>query len=207
MSISAFAQDEVNLNPFPGVRQGLFLLPQYVAVSGIRIDYEIMTGNGEHWIVIAPQIYSNSNGYDQFDSFDGLGLNVYYKKFLSYSRQQNQNGTSRTNIYFSAGPTVQYFNMKSIEEIPEEFVEDGVSYIRFNSQEHSTKIYRLGVDANFGMQFIFNQFSLDFFGGVGIRFALDENGNTMEYFNDYWTDFGYSGILLTGGIRFGLMFE
>ena len=156
-------------------------------------------------MVFAPQFYTNSNGYDQFDSFNGFGLNTYYKKFLSHSRSMNKNGTSRTNIYFSTGPVFQYFNMKSEEEIPEEFVENGVEYIRFNAQEYATKIYRLGADANFGLQFIFDRFSLDLFGGIGLRFALDEDGRTMEYFDDYWTDFGYSGVILTGGIRFGFM--
>jgi hypothetical protein len=57
--------------------------------------------------------------------------------------RQNRNGTSKTNIYFSGGPVFQYFKMKELEQIPEEFVEDGITYIRFNSQSHSTKIYRL----------------------------------------------------------------
>ena len=205
LSISVAAQEAESADSFPGFKQAVFILPQYAIVSGIRVDYERKLKGGKNWIVFAPQLYANRNGYDRFDSFNGFGLNAYYKKFLSHSRSLNQNETSRTNIYFSTGPVFQYFNMKSIEEIPEEYVEDGVEYIRFNSQEHSTKIYRVGADANFGMQFIFNRFSLDFFGGIGIRFALDEDGKTMEYFNDYWTDFGYSGILLTGGIRFGFI--
>ena len=207
ISFSALAQEIEKIDPFPGFRQSIFIVPQYVAVSGIRIDYERKLKNGEDWLVVAPQLYSNNNGYDQFDSFSGLGLNAYYKMFLSHSRKLNKNETSRTNVYFATGPVFQYFNMKSIEEIPEEFVEEGVSYIRFNSQEHSTKIYRLGADANFGMQFIINRFSLDFYGGVGVRFALDENGETMDYFNSYWVDFGYTGILLTGGIRLGFLLQ
>jgi hypothetical protein len=144
---SSWSQDEEDSNHFAEFRQCIFLLPQYVAVSGIRIDYERKFDGGKYWMVFAPQMYSNSNGYDQFDSFTGFGLNAYYKKFLSHSMRQNRNGTSKTNIYFSGGPVFQYFKMKELEQIPEEFVEDGITYIRFNSQSHSTKIYRLGADA------------------------------------------------------------
>ena len=205
MNTSVKAQGAEDIDPFSGINHALFILPQYAAVSGIRVDYERKLKNGRNWMVFAPQYYSNNNGFDQFDSFNGLGLNMYYKKFLSHSQRRNRNETSRTNIYFSTGPVFQYFNMKSTEEIPEQFFEDGIEYIRFNAEEHSTKIYRIGADATFGMQFIFDRFSLDFFGGAGLRVALDENGETMDYFNEYWVDFGYSGILLTGGIRLGFI--
>lgn len=208
LSVQNLSAQSLNSDdPFPGFRQSVFLVPQYVALSGIRVDYEHKLGNGQQWLVLAPQFYSDRNGYESFDSFTGIGLNAYYKKFLSHSIRVNDNGLHRTNVYFATGPVFQNFWMQSTEEVPEEYLDNGVNYIRYNQSEVKTKIFRTGVNADFGVQYIFDRFSIDFYGGVGIRFAFDDNGNIMVFFNDYWTDFGYTGFLLDGGIRLGFMMK
>lgn len=192
---------------FPGIGQAVFLVPQYVALSGIRVDYERKFGKGQHWLVLAPQFYSDHNGYESFDRFTGIGLNAYYKKFLSHSIKVNDNGLHQTNVYFATGPVFQKFWMQSIEEVPEEYMDNGVVYIRYNQSDVDTGIIRAGLNADFGIQFIFDRFSIDFYGGVGVRFAFDEEGKIMDFFNDYWTDFGYTGFLLDGGLRLGFMMK
>jgi hypothetical protein len=124
---------------------------------------------------------------------------------LSHSVKVNGNGLPRTNAYFATGPAFQYFSMRSTEEVPEEYIDNGIAYIRYNPKEVSTRINKAGLNADFGVQFIFDRFSLDFFSGVGVRFAFDESGEIMDYFNEYWLDFGYTGFLLNGGIRLGFM--
>ncbi len=203
----AMAQQIGNVDPFPGVSQAVFILPQYVAVSGIRVDYEFKLGSGQHWIVMAPQFYSEQNGYESYDSFKGLGLNAYFKKFLSHSVRMNDNGLHRTNVYFATGPVFQKFWMQSTEEVPEEYLDNGITYIRYNLSEVKTGIFRTGLNADFGVQYIYDRFSIDLYGGVGVRVAFDKNGDIMDFFNEQWIDFGYTGFLLNGGIRFGFMMK
>ncbi len=202
-----FAQENEDSDPFPGFSQALSIVPQYAAISGIRVDYERKLKSGTDWLLFAPQFYSDKNGYDDFDSFSGLGMNVYFKKFIAHARSTNSNGLPRVNIYFSAGPTFQYFDLKSTEEVPEEYMEDGVTYIRFNSEDVSSKIYKIGVNTDFGIQFIFDRFVLDLYTGMGVRFAQDGEWKTAEILNDYWVEPGYSGVLLDGGIRFGFIMK
>jgi hypothetical protein len=205
--ITAEAQETEGSDPFPEFSQAISIVPQYAAISGIRFDYERKLKNGANWLLFAPQFYSDQNGYNDYDKFSGFGMNVYFKKFIAHGRNTNSNGLSRVNVYFSAGPTFQYFDLKSVEEVPEEYVENGVAYIRFNSQDVSSKIYKIGGNSDFGLQFIFDQFVLDLYAGMGIRFAMDNDGKTAESLNDYWVEPGYSGILLDGGVRFGFMLK
>lgn len=194
-------------DPFPNLNHALFIVPQYVALSGMRFDYEQKLKNGKKWLVLSPQFYADRNGFEQFEKMSGVGFNAAYKKFLSHSTKVNDNGVPRTNVYFSTGPLFQYFSLTGPEEYPEIFVEDGIEYIRFNTQDVTTTIYRAGVNVDFGLQFVFGQFSLDLYSGVGMRMAFDKNWRLMDNYNDYWTDLGYTGFLLNGGVRLGLMFR
>jgi len=201
--IKSYCQPGDAEDHFEGFRNAVSILPQYVSLSGLRIDYERKLNKHNQWLVIGPQYYSDKNGYDVYNKLSGAGLNAYFKIFLSQSQKKNENGLSRSTVYFSSGPTFQYFNLTSVEEVPEEFTENGTTYIRFNPRDFHTKIYKMGANADFGFQFAFDRFIFDLYLGMGIRFALDENGKEMDYFNDEWLDFGYSGILLDGGLRFG----
>lgn len=200
---TGYAQTDQPPDEFEGFKNTISIVPQYVAISGIRIDYERKLNSGNTWLVIAPQLYVDNNGYDNFDQLTGFGMNAYYKMYLFHSKKKNTNGLSRTTLYFSAGPTYQHLNLVATEEVPYETVELGITYTRFASAEVTTRVNKIGGNADFGMQFAFGRFLLDFYAGIGIRYAIDENGNMMEYHNYGWLDFGYSGILLDGGIRLG----
>lgn len=202
-----FAQNDVPTDPFEGFSHAVLIVPQYAAISGMRIDYERKLKNGNKWIVFSPQFYLDNNGYDAYDKLKGLGLNVYYKKFLHYSNRKNSNGLARTTLYFSTGPTYQYFSLSVTEQVSSEFTEDGVTYYGFSENEVKTPISRFGANADFGLQIAFSSFILDFYGGIGVRYAVDENGNTVDFFNDNWTDLGYSGFLLDGGVRLGIFIK
>ena len=196
------AQNTVEEN-FAGFKQAFSIVPQYAAIYGIRVDYERKLKNGNPWIQFSPQLYLANNSYEEFDELSGMGMNVYYKKYLSLSKAKNDNGMSRSSVYFSTGPTFQYFNLVNVEEVPQEFTENGVTYIQFNPDDVSTKIYKLGANADFGVQFTSGQFFLDFYGGIGMRYSIGGGGVNIENYQDYWFDFGYTGILLDGGIRLG----
>lgn len=199
----SYSQSDQLIDEFEGFNNAISIVPQYAAISGIRIDYERKINSGKQWLLFAPQVYLDNNGYNGFDQITGFGMNAGYKMFLSHSAKKNSNGLSRTSLYFSVGPTFQHFNLIKTEELPYESVEQGITYIRFNSGEVSTGINKLGASALFGMQFTFELFILDLYTGVGIRYAMDENGKMMKNYNDYWIDFGYSGIIIDSGIRLG----
>lgn len=198
-----FSQTDQPVDEFVGFNNTIAIVPQYAAISGIRIDYERKIKSGKQWLQLAPQIYLDNNGYSNIDQLTGFGMNAYYKLYLSHSKKKNTNGLSRTTLYFSAGPTFQHYNLINTEEIPYESVELGISYIRFASGDVTTKINKIGGNVNFGMQFAFERFILDLYTGIGIRYAMDENGKLMDDYNNDWLDFGYSGILLDGGVRLG----
>lgn len=196
-------QEESVADPFDGFKQAVSIIPQYAAISGIRIDYERKLKNGSKWVLFAPQLYLDNNGYQNYDKVKGIGLNVFYKKYLHFSERKNKNGLSRTTVYFSTGPTYQYYSLSTIEQMPTEFIEDGITYLGFSEQEEKTPINKIGANADFGLQFAFSSFILDLYGGVGIRYAIDQNGDMVDFFNDSWVDYGYSGFILDGGVRLG----
>ncbi len=203
-----FAQDISPEDPFPKYQRALSFLPQYVGIYGIRMDYERKLANGAHWLVFAPQYYyGQTDGLEWYDELKGAGLNTYFKKFVYHYGKLNYNKLFRTNIYVQAGPTFQYFNLKSSEQYPEEYRENGVTYIRFNTQDINTKVYKVGLNIDFGMQFMFDQFLMDFYLGIGYRHAFD-NHNILETDSEsYWLDPTYTGVLLDGGVRFGFMMK
>lgn len=197
-----FAQSSVESGGAEIPKNAVSIVPQYAAISGIRIDYERRM-KGDNWLLFAPQLFVNQTGNNDYDQMTGFGMNLYYKLFLSRSKKKNATGFSRTNIYFSAGPAYQYFSLTNLEEVPETFTENGITYIGYTSGEVTTRINKFGANADFGLQFAFERFILDLYGGVGIRYAVDQNGHLMDRYDNGWLNFGYSGILLDGGVRFG----
>lgn len=184
-------------------KNAIAIVPQYATIAGFRIDYERRIKNNDKWLLFAPQLYLNKGNLEGYEEMTGYGMNVYYKQFLFHSNNKNSNNISKTNIYFSIGPTFQHFSLTDVEELPVEFIQDGVTYIRFTSGEVITRINKIGANANFGLQFTFGLFILDIYTGIGIRYAFDEDGHLTDIHNSQWVDYGYSGMLLDGGIRFG----
>ncbi len=133
-------------------------------------------------------------------------MNIYYKQFLSHSEKKNSSGSSRTNAYFSVGPTYQRFNLVNVERIPVEFTENGIKYVRFEDNDIVTIVNKFGGNINLGLQFAFGKFLFDVYGGVGFRYSVDAEGNNFEQDSGYWVSFGYSGFLFDGGLRLGYYF-
>lgn len=201
---TSFGQADEPTDQFDGFKNTLAIVPQYAAISGIRIDYERKFKGGNHWLLVSPQVYVDNSPYFEYDQLTGFGMNIYYKYFLHYSNQKNSNGMSRTTVYCAAGPTYQRYKLKGPEQVPFEFTENGVTYIGFKTVDGATVYRKYGGNVNFGLQFAFERFLLDLYAGIGIRYTIDENGNMAEIFNDGWLDIAYSGILLDGGVRLGI---
>ncbi len=182
---------------------GLGFVPQYAISNGFRIDLDFRLNNKNHWLTVAPQMYLSSkpNLNWDYNSMTGAGLELQHKIFL-------QQELKDINPYFSYGPVFNYFSVKEDGLVANEFIENGNQYIGLEENEIINRIYKFGGNLIFGLHFIImNNFYLDGYIGTGIRFSFDDQTNGLHnYYNDWWGDMGYSGTLIVGGIRFGVLF-
>jgi len=212
------AQDSTALKPTqPVLKNAIALLPQYALYRGIRVDIERRLKSGDHWLVFANQFYLdvenntyyyNEGDYGDYESMLGVGLNVYFKTIVFKSRKINAiSGLPRQSIYLQAGPNFQYFSLQNEEEVATPFTDvNGTTYFQFNLETVSKPIYRFGALANAGWQLAFDRFLFDLYIGMGIKYSLDGDGNLIKDSNSQWVRPTFSGILLDGGLRFGLFF-
>lgn len=171
-------------------------VPFYLVTNGIRIDFDTKIKEN-HWLQLAPQFYLREHGDNdpgdyynnrRFSNLLGAGLHVYHKVYMNKE-------FTRLNPYMSYGATWQYFNLKYNEAL-------------FNNEiERYSEINKVGGDAIVGFIFVLNNFiALDFYGGVGYRFSfLHSDANSPEKFNEFYTDYGYKGNLITTGVRISFL--
>ena len=196
----------------------LSIVPQYAFYHGMRFDYERRIKNTDQWIVLAPQIFSDASsnnwrnnggnvGYSSYLSMSGVGINAYYK-FAAYKSTNfnTRSGLPRHILYVAAGPNFQYFSLKNIEEVPYPFIEDGITYYRFELEEVKKPVYRVGLIANMGWQLTFDRFALDLYFGLAIKYSMDGNGELINDPFAEWVDPAYTGVLLDGGVKVGFFF-
>ena len=193
----------------------LAIVPQYAILDGIRIDYAKRLKNKNQWLVFAPQFYSDLNGYGwypgsyygAYQTMTGVGINTYYQFVVFKSAKKNLSSKiSRQSVYFSFGPSFQYFSLQNLEEVASPFVEDGVTYYRFSLEQVRKPVYRVGGIADVGYQLAFDRFLLDLYVGVQVKYSMDGNGQLIEGYYTDWTEVTYSGILLDGGVKLGFFF-
>ena len=182
---------------------GLGIVPQYAAVNGMRMDFDIRLSDRNHWLVLAPQMYlvnENANRYREYNSMTGAGMELQHKIYLNKNEKT-------VNTYFSYGPVFNYFSIKDNGLLPNDFSENGANYIGLIEGEMTTRIFKTGGNAIFGIQFLLDNLYLDIYAGTGIRFSYDNKTSGLhKHYNDWWGEMGYSGTLMTGGIKLGVMF-
>lgn len=111
------------------------------------------------------------------------------------------------NPYFSYGPVFNYFSVKDDGLTAQNYEDEGGNYIQLTESEMTTNIYKIGGNVIFGLQCLIDNFYIDFYAGTGMRFSYDNKTSGLHsYYNDWWGDMGYSGTLMVGGFRFGVMF-
>lgn len=180
---------------------GIGVVPQYAFSGGSRIDLDFRLKKPGHWLVVAPQFYMNSNSslnWD-FEELIGAGIELQHKIFL-------HDRPIPKGAYLAYGPVFQYFSIKDQGLEAYSFDEGGVEYIGLNEELVQTNIYKFGGNLIFGLQTVVSEyFYLDLYIGTGVRLSFDDRTSGLHgYYNDWWGDFGYSGTLLVGGIRFGI---
>ena len=182
---------------------GLGIVPQYAISNGFRVDLDFKLNDKNHWLVVAPQLYisSRTNLDWDYNSMVGTGVELQHKIYLKKEQAQR-------NVYFAYGPVFNYFSVKDDGLTAREFVENGGNYIGLVEDEMTTAIYKIGGNLIFGIQFIIlENFYLDSYIGTGMRFSFDNQTTGLHnYYNEWWGDMGYSGTLMVGGFRFGVLF-
>ena len=182
---------------------GIGVVPQYAISNGMRIDLDFRLNDKNHWLVVAPLVFiSNESNLDwDYNSMVGAGIEIQHKIFLSRPFK-------KVNPYFSYGPVFNYFSVKDDGLTAREFTEDGGNYFGLAEDEITTRIFKMGGNLIFGLHyFVMDNLYVDTFIGTGIRFSFDDQTTGLHgYYNEWWGDMGYSGTLMVGGFRFGVMF-
>jgi hypothetical protein len=182
---------------------GVGMVPQYAFSNGARIDFDIRLSEKGHWLVLAPQLYiSNGNsGLWDYDRLSGTGLDLQHRIFLRHTPEP-------MGVYMAYGPVIQFFSVRDQGLEAYGFKEGDDNYIGLNEKMIRTNIFKLGGNLIFGYQTVLNEsLYLDFYLGTGIRFSYDNRKTGLHsYYNKSWVDLGYSGTLMVGGFRLGLMF-
>lgn len=181
---------------------GLSLVPQYAISNGMRIDLDFKLNDKNHWLVAAPQFYFRQNPTTwDYNSMYGLGIELQHKIYLKREFKY-------VNPYLAYGPVFNYFSVNDDGYSAYGFTENGTNYIGLEDGEMNTKIFKTGGNVIMGIHyFLLDRLFVDFYLGAGIRFSFDDKTSGFhENYNDWWGDLGYSGTLMTGGFRFGVMF-
>lgn len=183
--------------------------PQYTFMNGFRIDLDFkINDNQNHWLVIAPQFYLKQESNDTYyynywydDNYWGVGTDLLYRIYVA-------EGSKAKGAYFSPGLTFQYFRIDGEMYQVEPFIDAGTSYFYLVEGKTKSSLFKTGPNILLGYQFNINKkLYVDFYGGIGFRLSFDNrDGDIKRYYNDWWGDIGYSGILLNGGIRAGVVF-
>jgi len=178
------------------------LVPFYAISNGMRVDLDIRLNDKNQWLVLAPQVYvsNNSNFNWDYNSMSGVGIELQHKIFIDRN-------IKKVNPYFSYGPVFNYFSVKDDGLTAQNYEDEGGNYIQLTESEMTTNIYKIGGNVIFGLQCLIDNFYIDFYAGTGMRFSYDNKTSGLHsYYNDWWGDMGYSGTLMVGGFRFGVMF-
>jgi hypothetical protein len=182
---------------------GIGMVPQYAFSNGTRIDFDVRLSEKGHWLIVAPQLYisSGASGLWDYDRLFGTGLDLQHRIFL---RQK----PDPLGAYLAYGLVFQHFSVRDQGLEAYGFKEGDDNYIGLNEKMIRTNIFKFGGNLIFGYQTVLSEsLYLDFYLGSGIRFSYDNRKTGLHsYYNKSWVDLGYSGTLMVGGFRLGLMF-
>ncbi|MFP4526866.1 MAG: hypothetical protein ACLFNL_10805 [Bacteroidales bacterium] len=184
-------------------QSSLGFTPQYLINQGLSIEWEKRLDTNNNWLKLSSQFYfdERSNQSMNYEELSGLGIEAHHKMYLLPDK-------IGSGPYLSYGLLYQYFELKYADNDWTSYTEDGLDYTEYKRSLHSQWIHKTGVNLLLGYQLIrFNRLFMDVYLGSGLRisFRKENDENTPQY-NESSTDFGYSGTLVVGGVRFGVMF-
>ncbi len=178
--------------------------PYYTITNGLRLDFDFLANKEKsHWLVLSPQFYydENNDHYQDYIEITGFGLDVNYRVYLADNKKPK-------GPHFSPGFTFQFFNVKDEIFMPVEFIQNGQTYFTMEERIENSNIVKLGPNVLIGYQFLINDVMyIDLYGGISFRLSFNNRDSEfIDRYQDWWGDYGYSGILLNGGMRLGIVF-
>ncbi|MDF1549917.1 MAG: hypothetical protein P1P88_18975 [Bacteroidales bacterium] len=194
----------------------LFVVPQYLMLNGIRIDVDFRQKDANKWWMLSPYYYySNRNSINilrnsrgesaypefEYDKLIGVGLGVGRKHFLLKE-------SISTGFYFKYGASYRHFDIQTSIPLFVEYIgDDGLTYQHLEQKPYSLKIENFRLNGEIGYQFETRAQKLffDFYAGFGASYSFHNSAqeNSIEY-NRNSIDYGFTGVLLTGGVRIGV---
>ncbi|MBK7215040.1 MAG: DUF3575 domain-containing protein [Bacteroidales bacterium] len=181
------------------------ILPQYAFNNGLRMDFDFRVGKTKtHWLITSPQIYLASNDpvLYSYESMWGVGMDLEYRYYFKANNELPR------GYHMGFGPMFQFFSIDDERLFANKVIENGIEYTVVEYGPVNTSIYKYGMTAQAGYQAIISRaIYVDFFVGAGIRLSFDDTGRSglSRNYNNWWGSYGYSGTMLTGGIRFGMI--
>jgi len=190
----------------PSRKHGIGMVPQYAFVNGFRLDLDFRTSrNKPQWLIVAPQVFMSSEdpALWDYDQMWGLGLELQQRHYLK------PDAINPEGVYFGFGPMFQFFSIEDERLYSTTVVENGSTYTVVKNGPVTTSVYKAGFTATAGYQvLVYNTVYFDFYVGAGIRLSFDNEppSGLHRIYNDSWIDYGYSGTLMTAGMRIGMLY-
>ena len=196
----------------------LFVVPQYLIMDGIRLDYDRTLKNDFFRVGAGAMVfYPGGGGYavkdfDRVTSLFGFGImpNVKIQGYSSVKKNLGS-GVSRLIIYIEFAPQFQYHRVEHETEVPQEFVENGITYYEFERGMVNSTVFRGGLNFNFGWQITLGRFVTDVYIGMGYRKSYIDptsapTSSGYYGFSPGWESILYTGFLVNAGVKFGIVF-
>ncbi len=186
-------------------RTGIGFVPQYTISGGLRFDIDRSISKiSNQWLIISPQFFVFSGmKYDHdIKELTGVGLDVKHKIYFI------PNSMKPLGFYAEYGVMFQYFSITENRLYTQAYSENGIDYYEVVEGEVNSNLYKFGGNFHLGYQWLIgDKVYFDIYTGAGIRLSHNSNLDGFDtWYNNYWTDYGYSGTLLDGGFRVGFYF-
>ena len=180
-------------------------VPQHLFENGIRIEFDRALEDNSRWIVIAPSVYFRDKPGNYFsprrymDSMFGLGLEVFYRYYLSYHPDKG-------NYYVAAGGGFRWIDYQYRGFMWRESMEDDLTYYRYHNAPWTSSVtnYKASITAGY-FALLRDNMAIDFFIGGG--FVLTESKDRINagvIYSESGPYRGYSGFEVVAGIRLGV---
>jgi opacity protein-like surface antigen len=211
-SLSAQMQQDANLiarYPHMGKQYTIAIQPLYIHNSSLRLDFEKRLNNSPAWLQIGltsnilPKTTDDKyNNYwliladEEFNELYGGTLDINYKRFFN----------RKETWYYAGGCSFSHYNIEYVDRYIRSFTEDGMVYHEFDYGPLKQVINKVGMNTFIGYQPPTTSFLFDVFMGLGYRYSFRKNDD-LKHFNYSPFSFGYKGIVLIAGVRFGVKFK
>jgi hypothetical protein len=179
-------------------------LPQYLFQNGIRLEIDKQLENPHNWITVSPTIYYKDKpglfGNRNVKSMSGAGLDLIFRWYPYGIRKKG-------GMYLAAGGGYRYIAQKNSGSLWETYTENNQTYIRYVDILWNKQIHTGNIRGTFGFQMLpAKNFAIDIYCGFALKMSEVKTPEGFWHYQDSYDfyEFGYTGMMILGGIRFGI---